>query len=212
MEKISETIGVPVSKVYGVVTFYSQFTTEPKGKHVIAVCLGTACYVNGSQTILDLLCEMTGCEVNSTSPDGLFSIDATRCVGACGLAPVVSVDGIVFGCTKQLEDLKNACLRLFERRSPMLVKEIVDILKAKEIYIDDQAIYQKDYKKGFSSDLMSDALALLKNETEEVLFITGLANVQSLRTAEVLDIDTILFVRGKPLDMTIVDMAKNHSY
>ena len=82
----------------------------------------------------------------------------------------------------------------------MLVKEIVDILKAKEIYIDDQAIYQKDYKKGFSSDLMSDALALLKNETEEVLFITGLANVQSLR---------ILFVRGKPLDMTIVDMAKN---
>ena len=91
----------------------------------------------------------------------------------------------------------------------MLVKEIVDILKAKEIYIDDQAIYQKDYKKGFSSDLMSDALALLKNETEEVLFITGLANVQSLRTAEVLDIDTILFVRGKPLDMTIVDMAKN---
>ena len=91
----------------------------------------------------------------------------------------------------------------------MLVKEIVDILKAKEIYIDDQAIYQKDYKKGFSSDLMSDALALLKNETEEVLFITGLANVQSLRTAEVLDIDTILFVRGKPLDMTIVDMPKN---
>lgn len=91
----------------------------------------------------------------------------------------------------------------------MLVKEIVDILKAKEIYIDDQAIYQKDYKKGFSSDLMSDALALLKNETEEVLFITGLANVQSLRTAEVLDIDTILFVRGKLLDMTIVDMAKN---
>lgn len=91
----------------------------------------------------------------------------------------------------------------------MLVKEIVDILKAKEIYIDDQAIYQKDYKKGFSSDLMSDALALLKNETEEVLFITGLANVQSLRTAEVLDIDTILFVRGKPLDTTIVDMAKN---
>ena len=90
----------------------------------------------------------------------------------------------------------------------MLVKEIVDILKAKEIYIDDQAIYQKDYKKGFSSDLMSDALALLKNETEEVLFITGLANVQSLRTAEVLDIDS-LFVRGKPLDMTIVDMAKN---
>ena len=105
MEKISETIGVPVSKVYGVVTFYSQFTTEPKGKHVIAVCLGTACYVNGSQTILDLLCEMTGCEVNSTSPDGLFS-------------PVVSVDGIVFGCTKQLEDLKMLVLDYLKEEAP----------------------------------------------------------------------------------------------
>ena len=91
-------------------TFYSQFTTEPKGKHIISVCLGTACYVNGAQTILDLLCEMTECEVNSTSEDGLFSIDATRCVGACGLAPVVSVDGTVFGCQKQLEDLKMLIL------------------------------------------------------------------------------------------------------
>ena len=80
MEKIAETLNVPVSKVYGVVTFYSQFTTEPKGKHIISVCLG------------------------------LFSIDATRCVGACGLAPVVSVDGTVFGCQKQLEDLKMLIL------------------------------------------------------------------------------------------------------
>ena len=110
MEKIAEAINEPISKVYGVVTFYSQFTTEPKGKHVISVCLGTACYVNGSQTILDLLCQMTECEVNATSSDGLFSIDATRCVGACGLAPVVSVDGTVFGCTKQLEDLKMLVL------------------------------------------------------------------------------------------------------
>lgn len=118
MEKIATAIDVPVSKVYGVVTFYSQFTTEPKGKHVISVCLGTACYVNGSQTILDLLCEMTGCEVNSTSPNGLFSIDATRCVGACGLAPVVSVDGIVFGCTKQLEDLKMLVLDYLKEEAP----------------------------------------------------------------------------------------------
>ncbi len=110
MEKIASTLKVPISKVYGVVTFYSQFTTEPKGKHVISVCLGTACYVNGAQTILDLLCEMTDCQVNSTSENGLFSIDATRCVGACGLAPVVSVDGTVFGCTKQLEDLKMLIL------------------------------------------------------------------------------------------------------
>lgn len=91
----------------------------------------------------------------------------------------------------------------------MLVKEVIDILNAKEIYLDDPSIYQKNYDKGFSTDLMSDALALLKNETEDILFITGLANVQSLRTAEVLDIETILFVRGKPLDMSIVDMAKN---
>ncbi len=106
MEAIADATGEPIAKVYGVVTFYSQFTTEPKGKHIIGVCLGTACYVNGSQTILDLLVEMTGAPVNGTSANGLFSIDATRCVGACGLAPVVSVDGQVFGCKKQLDELK----------------------------------------------------------------------------------------------------------
>lgn len=90
----------------------------------------------------------------------------------------------------------------------MLMKEVVDILKAREIYIADQDIYEKNYKKGFSSDLMSDALALLRDETEDILFLTGLANVQSLRTAEVLDLDTILFVRGKPLDINIVKMAE----
>ena len=90
----------------------------------------------------------------------------------------------------------------------MQVKEIVKLLNAREIYVDDTSIYEKNYDKGFATDLMSDALALLKNETEDILFITGLANVQSLRTAEVLDLETILFVRGKPLDMSIVDMAK----
>ncbi|MFR1296542.1 MAG: NAD(P)H-dependent oxidoreductase subunit E [Coprobacillus cateniformis] len=115
-EKISEALEEPIAKIYGVVTFYSQFTTEPKGKHVISVCLGTACYVNGSQTILDLLVEMTGAPVNGTSQDGVFSIDATRCVGACGLAPVVSVDGTVFGCTKQLEDLKMLVLDYKRRK------------------------------------------------------------------------------------------------
>lgn len=90
----------------------------------------------------------------------------------------------------------------------MQVKEIIKLLNAREIYVDDTSIYEKNYDKGFATDLMSDALALLKNETEDILFITGLANVQSLRTAEVLDLETILFVRGKPLDMSIVDMAK----
>lgn len=118
MKKISEALNEPVSKIYGVVTFYSQFTTEPKGKHVISVCLGTACYVNGSQTILDLLVQMTGAPVNGTSEDGIFSIDATRCVGACGLAPVVSVDGTVFGCTKQLEDLKMLVLNYKKEEAP----------------------------------------------------------------------------------------------
>jgi len=117
MHRIAEVTGEPVSKVYGVVTFYSQFTTAPKGKHIISVCLGTACYVNGSQTILDLLVEMTGAPVNGTSANGLFSIDATRCVGACGLAPVVSVDGTVFGCKKQLDELKFLVLEYMKESS-----------------------------------------------------------------------------------------------
>ncbi|MBR3841408.1 MAG: NAD(P)H-dependent oxidoreductase subunit E [Erysipelotrichales bacterium] len=97
MEKIAEGSNVSVAEVYGVVTFYTQFTTQPKGKHVINVCLGTACYVKGAQEILDKICEKLNCKVNETSADGEFSIDATRCLGACGLAPVVVVDGTVHG-------------------------------------------------------------------------------------------------------------------
>lgn len=97
MEKIADGAGVSVADVYGVVTFYTQFTTQPKGKHIINVCLGTACYVKGSQAILDKAVELTGCPVNGTSEDELFSIDATRCLGACGLAPVAVVDGKVYG-------------------------------------------------------------------------------------------------------------------
>ena len=97
MQKIAAAINVPVSKVYGVVTFYSQFTTVPKGKHIISVCLGTACYVKESQPILDRITETLQCNVNETTQDGMYSIDATRCLGACGLAPVVVVDGKVYG-------------------------------------------------------------------------------------------------------------------
>lgn len=97
MVKIADASGVSVANVYGVVTFYTQFTTEPKGKHVINVCMGTACYVKGSQKLLDTVCEATSCGVNATSSDGLFSVDATRCLGACGLAPVMTVDGKVHG-------------------------------------------------------------------------------------------------------------------
>ena len=97
MEKIADGAGVSVADVYGVVTFYTQFTTQPKGKHVINVCLGTACYVKGAQAILDKAVELTGCPINGTSADEMFSIDATRCLGACGLAPVAVVDGKVYG-------------------------------------------------------------------------------------------------------------------
>ncbi|MGL5978580.1 MAG: NAD(P)H-dependent oxidoreductase subunit E [Erysipelotrichaceae bacterium] len=97
MEQIADAANTSVAEVYGVVTFYTQFTTQPKGKHVINVCMGTACYVKGSQDILDKLSEMTQCAVNATSADGMYSLDATRCLGACGLAPVVIVDGKVYG-------------------------------------------------------------------------------------------------------------------
>lgn len=97
MEKIAVACNSSVAEVYGVVTFYSQFTTEPKGKHIINVCLGTACYVKGAQAIIDEIVKLTGAKVNGTSDDGLFSLDATRCLGACGLAPVVVIDGKVYG-------------------------------------------------------------------------------------------------------------------
>ena len=86
MEKIAEATGSSAAEVYGVVMFYAQFTTEPKGKHVINVCLGTACYVKGAQQLIDRVEKLTGAKVNRTSEDGLFSLDATRCLGACGLA------------------------------------------------------------------------------------------------------------------------------
>lgn len=101
MEAIAQGSNVSVAEVYGVVTFYSQFTTEPKGKHVINICMGTACYVNGAQELLNRVVELTGSLVNSTSKNGLFSVDATRCLGACGLAPVAIIDGKVYGSATQ---------------------------------------------------------------------------------------------------------------
>ena len=94
---ISERLHIPVSKVYGVVTFYSFFTTTLKGKYRVNVCLGTACFVRGAQDVLDEFKKELNIEVGKTTDDGLFSLDALRCVGACGLAPVVSVNGKVYG-------------------------------------------------------------------------------------------------------------------
>lgn len=101
---ISEKLNVPMAEIYGVVTFYSQFTLEPKGKYLIGVCLGTACYVRGAQQIVEKVSEMTGVGVGKTSPDGKFSLEATRCIGACGLAPVLTVNEDVYGRLK-LEDI-----------------------------------------------------------------------------------------------------------
>ncbi|MGI6038980.1 MAG: NAD(P)H-dependent oxidoreductase subunit E [Clostridiales bacterium] len=94
---IAEETGVPLSEIYGIVSFYSQFTLNPKGKYQISVCLGTACYVKGAGDILDKVCEIIGCESGSITDDGMFSVDATRCIGACGLAPVFTVNESVYG-------------------------------------------------------------------------------------------------------------------
>lgn len=94
---ISEKLNTPLAEIYGVVTFYSQFTLEPKGEFLIGICLGTACYVRGAQQIIDKICELTGVAVGTTSADGKFSIEATRCIGACGLAPVLTVNEDVYG-------------------------------------------------------------------------------------------------------------------
>lgn len=94
---IAEGLGVPLEEVYGISTFYSLYNLNPKGQYKINVCLGTACYVKGSQQILDKLELRLGCKNGSISPDGKYSIDATRCVGACGLAPVMIINDDVYG-------------------------------------------------------------------------------------------------------------------
>ena len=94
---IAEGLGVTLSEVYGVATFYSQFSLEPNGEHVIGVCLGTACYVKGSQKVLDSLAEELDVEVGKTTKDGKFTLNATRCLGACGLAPVMMIGDEVYG-------------------------------------------------------------------------------------------------------------------
>lgn len=94
---IAKGLDIPVSDVYGVATFYAQFNLEPKGKYTISVCLGTACYVKGAQLVLDELEKELGVPAGSTTPDGLFTLNATRCLGACGLAPVIMVNDDVYG-------------------------------------------------------------------------------------------------------------------
>ena len=94
---LSEFLGIPMAEIYGVITFYSRFTLKPKGKYSISVCMGTACFVKGSQKLLDRVVERLKINPGETTSDGKFSIEEMRCVGACGLAPVFTVNGEVYG-------------------------------------------------------------------------------------------------------------------
>ena len=114
-EEISKYLNIPMAEIYGVITFYARFTLEPKGKYNIAVCLGTACYVNGSERVLEKVKEILKIDVGQTTPDGLFSLEATRCVGACGLAPVFKVNEEVYG-----------------KSTPELVEKVIAEYRSKE--------------------------------------------------------------------------------
>ena len=106
---VAEGLNVPLEEVYGIATFYSFFTFNPKGKYAVKVCLGTACYVKGSQKILDRIEMKLGCKDGTISEDGKFSVESLRCVGACGLAPVMMVNDDVYG-----------------RMTPDMVDEVLD--------------------------------------------------------------------------------------
>ncbi len=109
---ISDETNIPLADIYGVVTFYTQFSTEEKGRHKIGLCLGTACYVKGSQEIMDKLAEELNVKVGKTTEDRVFTLEATRCLGCCGLAPVMMIDDDVYG-----------------RMEPKKIKEILEKYK-----------------------------------------------------------------------------------
>ncbi len=96
-QMIADGMNVPIEKVYGVSTFYAQFALSPKGKYNISVCLGTACYVKGAQALVDKIVEILGIESGECTDDGKFSLEACRCIGACGLAPVMTINDDVYG-------------------------------------------------------------------------------------------------------------------
>lgn len=93
---IADNAGIPISELFGISTFYSQFSTSPKGKHRISVCLGTACYVRGAQKIVDKVADELDVKVGGTTSDGFFTLDAARCLGCCGLSPVMMIDDDVY--------------------------------------------------------------------------------------------------------------------
>ncbi|CBH21783.1 NADH-quinone oxidoreductase subunit E [Acetoanaerobium noterae] len=105
-ERISKGLDIPLSEIYGVASFYSTFSDKQKGENIIAVCLGTACYVKGSQKIIDKISKKLNIEVGDTTSDGKFSLVPARCVGACSLAPVVTINADVYGKAK-LDDIDS---------------------------------------------------------------------------------------------------------
>ena len=113
--EISKYLGIEMAEIYGVITFYARFTLKPKGKYNRAVCLGTACFVKGSEKVLDRVKQKLGIDVGQTTKDGKFSIEATRCIGACGLAPVFTVNDEVYG-----------------KATPELVDKVIDEYMSKE--------------------------------------------------------------------------------
>ena len=108
--EISNYLDIPLAEVYGVITFYSRFTLKPKGKYNVSICLGTACFVKGSKELFERAKQKLGIEEGETTSDGLFSLDATRCVGACGLAPVFTVNNEVYGkaTVKKLDEVLDS--------------------------------------------------------------------------------------------------------
>ncbi len=111
-EKISKGLNVPLAEIYGVATFFSRFTLEPKGEHTISVCLGTACYVQGVQKIYKRLQEELNIQPGETTPDNKFTLIDTRCVGCCGLAPVITIDEEVYGKVKP-EDVPDILAKYY---------------------------------------------------------------------------------------------------
>jgi NADH:ubiquinone oxidoreductase subunit E len=103
---IAEKLNIPVSHVYGVVTFYNFFSMKPRGKHMVNVCMGTACFVKGAPKLMQMLSEELHCQPGETSPDGMFTLNAVRCVGACSLAPVFVIDEDSYGKIDTREKVK----------------------------------------------------------------------------------------------------------